>query len=120
MENHDQIHMKFAKQKRSKINEAVYLVGICMAMAPGFFWANELQNTSGPLGNDDSEYVFAGKCANGEKYRLYSYMKTIDGQPESFYDYEGPVGKGTIRSSTTPRTLAVRVCRKLAEVIDDY
>jgi hypothetical protein len=71
------------------------------------------------LGNDDSEFVFAGKCPDGEMYRIFAYSQRIQGQTISMYDYSGPAGQGTIRSNTTPRTLAVRVCRKQAEIIDD-
>ena len=120
MGNHGLQNMKLVKSKSLQLNGSIYLAGIFMAIAPGFFWANELQNENTPLGNDDTEFVFAGKCHNGENYRIFSYVKIIDGQAASFYDFEGPVGKGTIRSSTTPRTLSVRVCRQLAEVIDDY
>ena len=77
-------------------------------------------STPKPLGNDDAEFVFAGLCPNGETYRLFAYTHIVNGQGISKYDYEGPAGKGTIRSNTTPRTLAVRVCRQLAEIIDDH
>jgi hypothetical protein len=72
------------------------------------------------IGNDENEFVFAGTCHNGETYRLLSYNKVVDGQTLSFYDYEGPAGKGSVRTQATPRTMSVRVCRKLAEIINDH
>lgn len=72
------------------------------------------------LGNDDSEFTFSGKCQSGGTYRLLSYNKTVDGKSSPHYDYEGPVGKGTVSTHATPRTMSVRVCRPLAEIIDDH
>jgi hypothetical protein len=72
------------------------------------------------LGHDEKEFVFSGKCDNGESYRLLSYEKVINGQTFSQYDYEGPAGKGTVKTSATPRTMSVRVCRQMAEIIDDH
>lgn len=72
------------------------------------------------IGNDEKEFIFSGKCDNGETYRLRSYEKVIHGQTLSHYDYEGPVGKGTVKTSASPRTMSVRVCRQMAEIIDDH
>lgn len=72
------------------------------------------------LGHDDTEFVFMGKCENGDIYRLFAYEKIVDGLSHAYYDYEGPAGKGTVRSRATPRTMSVRVCRQLAEIIDDH
>jgi hypothetical protein len=72
------------------------------------------------MGNDEKEFVFSGTCDNGQTYRLLSYEKVINGQTFSQYDYEGPVGKGTVKTSASPRTLSVRVCRQMAEIIDDH
>ncbi len=91
-----------------------------LSLVLGLSWAHNSHGSPSPLGNDEAEFVFSGQCPNGEKYRLFAYTQILGGQAASFYDYEGPTGKGTIRSNTTPRTLAVRVCRKLAEIIDDH
>ena len=88
-------------------------------MSQGLSWAAKLPKTALVLGNDETEFVFLGKCPNGEHYRIYAYSQLIQGQSASMYDYSGPAGQGTIRSSTPPRTLAVRVCRQQAEIIDD-
>lgn len=72
------------------------------------------------VSNDENEFVFAGTCHNGENYRLFSYNKVVNGQTSSHYDYEGPVGKGSVSTQASPRTMAVRVCRKMAEIIDDH
>lgn len=37
---------------------------------------------------------------------------------QSFYDYEGPNGKGTVQTETVPKVMAARVCRKMAEIIN--
>jgi hypothetical protein len=70
------------------------------------------------LGNDDTAFTFAGHCPNGERYRIFSYQRLVENIPQSFYDYEGPVGRGTVRTDATPKTMSVRVCRKLAEIIN--
>lgn len=51
---------------------------------------------------------------------MFYYSKVVDGQRYPFYDYEGPAGKGTVSTRATPRTMSVRVCTKLAEIIDDH
>jgi hypothetical protein len=68
------------------------------------------------LGNDENSFVFTGKCSNGETYRLTSYQKIIAGKHASFYDYEGPVGNGSVQTETAPKVMAQRVCRKYAEI----
>jgi len=70
------------------------------------------------IGNNDNEFIFAGRCINGESYRIYSYDKNIDGHSKSFYDYEGPVGQGTVMTNASPKTLAERICRQTAEIAD--
>ena len=71
-----------------------------------------------PLGNDDTAFVFAGYCPSGEPYRLFSYPMEVDGLTESFYDYEGPAGKGTIRTNAPPKKILTRVCNNLADLHD--
>jgi hypothetical protein len=38
----------------------------------------------------------------------------------AYYDYDAPVGKGTVQSDAAPKAMAVRVCRKLAEIINTH
>lgn len=71
-----------------------------------------------PLGNDEDTFTFVGKCPNGFNYRLVSYQMDVSGTPQSFYDYEGPAGKGKVSTAATPKTMSVRVCRQLAEIIN--
>ena len=71
------------------------------------------------MGNDEDNFVFAGQCPNGQTYRLFAYQAEVDGFTENFYDYEGPVGKGTVKTKATPKTMAVRICRALAEIAND-
>lgn len=70
------------------------------------------------LGNDEQTFIFAGLCPNGERYRIYSYLKIVENIPHTFYEFEGPAGKGTVRTAASPKTMSVRVCRKLAEIIN--
>jgi hypothetical protein len=70
------------------------------------------------LGNDEDTFTFAGQCPNGDKYRLVSYDMDVSGTRQSFYDYEGPAGKGKVSTSASPKTMSVRVCRQLAEIIN--
>ncbi len=72
------------------------------------------------MGNDDENFVFMGRCPSGEIYRLKAYQKLKDGALYSFYDYEGPAGKGSVQTKTSPKILMVRVCRALAEIRNDF
>jgi hypothetical protein len=81
-------------------------------------WAAKTEKLSAALASDETAFVFAGKCETDEPYRLVSYQKNVSGVPQSFYDYEGPNGKGTVRAETAPKVMAARVCRKMAEIIN--
>jgi hypothetical protein len=70
------------------------------------------------LGNDEETFIYAGSCFNGEPYRLFLYQKHIAGVPQSHYDYEGPVGTGTVQTEAAPKVMTARVCRKDAEIIN--
>ena len=70
------------------------------------------------LGNDEDTFTFVGQCPNGENYRLVSYPMGVAGISQSFYDYEGPAGKGKVSTDASPKTMSVRVCRQLAEIIN--
>jgi hypothetical protein len=70
------------------------------------------------LVDNETSFIYAGQCFNGESYRLFLYQKTIAGVTHAHYDYEGPVGAGTVQSETDPKVMAARVCRKDAEVIN--
>lgn len=75
-------------------------------------------NFHATLGNDEEAFTFTGKCPNGDKYRLVSYQTNISGVRQSFYEYEGPAGIGKVSSEASPKTMSVRVCRHLAEIIN--
>jgi len=81
--------------------------------------ANKARAQPLQLGNDENTFVFSGRCSNGETYRLESYKMDVDGLSYSFYHYEGPVGKGTVKTETAPKVLAARVCRQFAEIVND-
>lgn len=76
-------------------------------------------HTQKNMGNDEDTFIFAGRCPNGEVYHLFSYAAEVDGFRQFFYDYEGPAGKGTVKTQATPKTMAVRICRALAEIAND-
>lgn len=71
------------------------------------------------MGNDEETHIFAGRCPNGQPYRLISYQSQVNGLTQSFYDYEGPAGKGTVKTQAPPKTMAARICRTLAEIAND-
>jgi hypothetical protein len=78
-------------------------------------------NTDPSENNDgeEPEYIFSGKCPNGDRYRLHLYKSDFEGSTGWYYNYQGPVGKGTVKTNTPPKTMAVRVCRGLAEIASD-
>ncbi len=79
---------------------------------------NQYKDTSNALGNEEREFIFAGHCPNGEAYRIFAYQMDVDGLAQSFYDYEGPAGKGTVRTGVSPKKMALRVCHELADITD--
>ena len=81
--------------------------------------ANPTETRIFSIKDDHDEFIFIGKCHDGRPYRLYSYQNSVNGLSLPFYDYEGPVGKGTVKTQAQPRVMAVRICRELAEVADD-
>ena len=85
-----------------------------------FACAAETDSTKTVLGNDEETFVFTGICPNGEPYRLVSYQKNVGALSSSYYDYDAPAGKGTVQSDAAPKVMAVRVCRKLAEIINTH
>ena len=78
----------------------------------------KVQKIQVTLGNDEETFTFAGRCPNGDNYRLVSYQLDVLGTNQSFYAYEGPAGKGKVSTSASPKTMSVRVCRQLAEIIN--
>jgi hypothetical protein len=87
-----------------------------VATFPSVFAESKTSQSS--LGNDEQEFIFAGHCPNGNAYRIHSYQIDIDGLTQAFYDYEGPAGKGTVRTNAAPKKMAVRVCNELADIAD--
>lgn len=84
--------------------------------------AQELRENSETLNESNEDVVvFAGRCFNGEEYRLRSYQKLDQAQSKSYYDYMGPAGIGTVQVDTEPNVMVARICLKLAEFISrDY
>jgi hypothetical protein len=79
--------------------------------------ASRLYVSTGP---DDTEFIFAGKCPNGESYRMHNYAKTIQGESLSFFDYQGPAGQGSVGTTATAQVMAARICRSSAEIMSVY
>lgn len=67
----------------------------------------------------DAGITMTGRCPNGDAFRLLAYEKQVDGLWKSFYDYQGPVGVGTVKTKTGPKVMARRVCIALAEMASD-
>lgn len=78
--------------------------------------AADAGSVSSVLTSDDPGSTFAGLCPNGSPYRIFSYQLDIDGLTQSFYDYEGPAGKGTIRTGIPSEKMVVRVCHENADL----
>lgn len=70
------------------------------------------------VANDDNNFVFIGHCANGDSYRIFSYQLAVNGDSQVFYQYEGPAGKGTVRTNISPKKMAIRVCYASADLRD--
>lgn len=62
------------------------------------------------LGENDVEFLFVDKCSNGEKYRIFSYQKMVEGKMRDFFDFSGPIGSGTIRSNIPAKEAKRHVC----------
>ncbi|MEN9617972.1 MAG: hypothetical protein RL406_209 [Pseudomonadota bacterium] len=98
-----------------------HTIGISIVLLfSAFACAAKTDSTKTVLGNDEETFVFTGICPNGEPYRLVSYQKSIGALSSAYYDYDAPVGKGTVQSDAAPKAMAVRVCRKLAEIINTH
>jgi hypothetical protein len=67
----------------------------------------------------DTGITMTGRCPNGDAFRLVAYDKRVDGDWKSFYDYQGPVGSGTVKTKTGPKVMVSRVCIVLAEIASD-
>ena len=70
------------------------------------------------VGNDEETFTFVGKCPNGAAYRVVSYQAELEGTRQSFYDFQGPAGKGTVRTNASPQKMVVRLCREQADITD--
>ena len=68
------------------------------------------------FGNDEQDFVDTGQCPNGDLYRIRAYQMDVDGLTHKFYDFDGPAGKGTIRTNASPKKIVVRVCHELADI----
>jgi len=103
----------FALARNGMTASVILAAGASMASTPS---ADVAQTVSaGAL----SGITMTGRCPNGEAFRLFSYDKEVEGYWKSFYDYQGPVGTGTVKTRTAPKVMASRVCVALAEIASD-
>ncbi len=65
---------------------------------------------SNVLGNDEQEFLFSGRCENGAHYQLFSYQREVDGVKQWFYDYDAPLGKGSVKSDAEPKEMVWNIC----------
>ena len=94
------------------------IIGI--AALHGLGETSEASSLYAAPGPDDIEFIFAGKCPNGENYRIHNYPKTVQGESLSFFDYQGPAGQGSVGTSATAQVMAARICRSAAEISSVY
>jgi len=106
------------KFTNKSLSSLVRLLVSAAVISSAFAWAAQTDRIKTELGNNEETFVFTGTCPNGEPYRLFSYQKNVSGLSQSYYEYAGPVGAGTVQSETPPKVMAVRICRKLAEIIN--
>jgi hypothetical protein len=88
-------------------------VGTALASSPD---AHNAQQVSV---QNDAGITMTGRCPNGDAFRLVAYDQQVDGLWKSFYDYQGPVGTGTVKTKTAPKVMVSRVCIALAEIASD-
>ena len=110
--------MKNTDASRSRLGDLACLLVSLILLSSAAVGATQSTRAPTLTENDEERFVFTGKCATDESYRLVSYRKKVSGLTHSFYDYDGPNGKGTVRSETPPKVMAARVCRRMAEIIN--
>lgn len=89
------------------------MAGASMATTPRVDFAQQASK------QPDAVITMTGHCPNGDAFRLISYDQQVEGVWKSFYDYQGPVGAGTVKTKTAPKVMASRVCIALAEIASD-
>ena len=99
--------------RKGMIVSIVLSAGMSMALTPP---ADPARSASAAQA---SGITMTGRCPNGDAVRLVSYEKQVEGDWKSFYDYQGPVGTGTVKTKTVPKVMASRVCIALAEIASD-
>jgi hypothetical protein len=91
----------------------LFLAGASLAAMPHADSAQQVAT------QPDAGITMTGRCPNGDAFRLVAYDQEVEGLWKSFYDYQGPVGKGTVKTKTVPKVMASRVCIALAEIASD-
>ena len=111
-------NMRATSFSNSNFGRAACVLVAAFFLASVAAWASKMERANPNVGDNEETFVFTGTCDNSEPYRLISYQKNIAGMSRSFYDYDGPNGKGTVQAETSPKVMAARVCRKFAEIIN--
>ena len=109
--------MNYTSLLSSKLKDLLHWLVVVVWFCSTPAWATKIEPL---MGNDEEAFVFAGICPNGEPYRLYAYSKHVKGLSRPHFDYDGPVGIGTVQSNTAPKVMAARICRKQAEIISTH
>jgi hypothetical protein len=100
---------------------ARYALPALFGIMAGASWAATPHGHASPQASNlpGDGITMTGRCPNGDAFRLVSYDKQVEGLWKSFYDYQGPVGVGTVRTQTVPKVMVSRVCIALAEIASD-
>jgi hypothetical protein len=59
----------------SRLNRMACALASLVVMSSTTVWAAKTERVAIKLSNDEAEFVFAGKCATDEPYRLVAYKK---------------------------------------------
>jgi hypothetical protein len=102
------------------ISSRLFLITCFVANIAAFsavFAKTDLSKTTPvAFGNDEQDFIFTGYCPNGDAYRIHAYQMDIDGLTQAFYDFDGPAGKGSVKTNAAPKKMVVRVCHELADI----
>lgn len=105
---------------RSRVQYGMAVLFMVMVMASKSLSAStKIDSAEKALPHPDMGITMTGRCPNGDAFRLVAYEKQVEGLWKSFYDYQGPVGVGTVKTKTAPKVMASRVCIALAEIASD-
>jgi hypothetical protein len=94
------------------------ILALCTIAESASAWPNRAEMNKAKasqmtkVGEDQTDFVWVGKCANGASYRLAFEKQDVNGTQSPMFDYEGPLGKGSTLSSVEPRVAKEYVCKE--------